>query len=46
MAQLAEAGGLNPPEYGFESHWGHPGSALRAAGGGSAHSASALRAIE
>lgn len=23
MAQLAEAGGLNPPEYGFESHWGH-----------------------
>lgn len=23
MAQLAEAGGLNPPKYGFESHWGH-----------------------
>ena len=23
MAQLAEAGGLNPPQYGFESHWGH-----------------------
>ena len=24
MAQLAEAGGLNPPRYGFKSHWGHP----------------------
>ena len=24
MAQLAEAGGLNPPKYGFKSHWGHP----------------------
>lgn len=23
MAQPAEAGGLNPPKYGFESHWGH-----------------------
>ena len=23
MAQLAEAGGLNPPKYGFKSHWGH-----------------------
>ena len=24
MAQPVEAGGLNPPQYGFESHWGHP----------------------
>lgn len=23
MAQQVEAGGLNPPQYGFESHWGH-----------------------
>ena len=28
MAQLAEAGGLNPPQYGFESHWGHSESAV------------------
>ena len=26
IAQLAEAAGLNPAEYGFESRWGHTGS--------------------
>ena len=36
MAQLAEAGGLNPPKYGFKSHWGHGANMPSQGSGGSA----------